>query len=260
MLPTSGTLVCQTELRRVLGIEAAPVAQWMAQAYQQFENILSDKGFPCLFGRRANKSGSCLLLFISRDEERAQLRDGMQAYVKFIHSTALQKRLFSPLIILFEKNDFSSLAHEQAYAWSLLQQLHDDDPGPWPANASKNPETPEWTYHFDGVSFFINMSFPGHVAMKSRALGQHIVFVVNPRENFDEVASAEDESGRRIRQKIRQRIAEYNDGVVPETLGFFGDRNSLEWKQYQLHESGGLALDRCPLHIKVDKTQALRER
>lgn len=222
----------------------------MVKAYRQFEYVLNDKGFPCLFGRRANKSGSCLMLFVSREQEQADLLGGMRAYVAFVRETPLDKRLFSPLIVIFEENGFINLAQEQAHGWAALQRLHDDDHTPWPGTASVNPETPEWTYHFAGLSFFINMSFPRHTAMRSRSLGEHIVFVVNPRENFDEVASAQEESGRRVREKIRQRIADYNDGVVPDTLGFFGDRNSLEWKQYQLYEKGGLALSRCPLHLK----------
>lgn len=258
MLPKSGMLVCQSALRQTLENEAdtARVPQWMITAYRQFEGVVDDKGFPCLFGRRANKSGSCLIVFISREHEQADLQGGMQAYAAFVRSTPLDKRLFSPLIVIFEENSFINLAQEQAHGWAALQRLHEGDSTPWPATASINPETPEWTYHFAGLSFFINMSFPSHTAMRSRSLGKHIVFVVNPRENFDEVASAEDESGRRIRERIRQRIAEYNDGVVPETLGFFGDRNSLEWKQYQLHEEGGLKSSRCPLLIKPLDVQA----
>ncbi|RMN40457.1 hypothetical protein SAMN05444506_107237 [Pseudomonas syringae] len=260
MLPKSEMLLRQSVVRHLQESDTALEMGWRVQAYRQFEQVLSDKGFPCLFGRRANKSGSCLLLFIPCEHEQQALRDGMEEYVKFVNDTPLEDRLFNPLIVIFEKNDFNSLAEEQAYAWATLQQLHDGDRSPWPAKACKDPEVFEWTYHFAGLPMFINMSFPRHSAMKSRSLGGHIVFVVNPRENFDEVASAETESGRKVREKIRQRIADYNNGVVPDTLGFFGDRSSLEWKQYQLYEEGGLGLSRCPLHIKVDKTDHLNER
>ncbi|MFH7489669.1 YqcI/YcgG family protein, partial [Pseudomonas syringae group genomosp. 7] len=77
---------------------------------------------------------------------------------------------------------------------------HNDDRSPWPAGASTDPETFEWTSHFAGLPLFINMSFARHTAMKSSSLGGHIVFVFNPRENFDEVASAETDSGRKIRE------------------------------------------------------------
>ncbi|KPX41892.1 YqcI/YcgG family protein [Pseudomonas syringae pv. tagetis] len=260
MLPKSEMLLRQSVVRRVLESGNALEPGWKVQAYRQFEQVLSDKGFPCLFGRRANKSGSCLLLFIPVEHDRQTLCAGLQEYVRFVNDTPLEERLFNPLIVIFEKNDFNSLAEEQAYAWATLQHLHNDDRSPWPAGASTDPETFEWTYHFAGLPLFINMSFARHTAMKSRSLGGHIVFVVNPRENFDEVASAETDSGRKIRERIRQRIASYNNGVVPDTLGFFGDRNSLEWKQYQLYEEGGLALSKCPLHIKVDKTDHLNER
>jgi len=92
------------------------------------------------------------------------------------------------------------------------------------------------------------MNFPGHERMKSRNLGQHITFVINPRENFDEVADTRSESGRRIRARIRERVHHYNDGVVPDTLGAFGDADNYEWKQYQLQEAGSLNPARCPFH------------
>ncbi|WP_024646013.1 YqcI/YcgG family protein [Pseudomonas syringae] len=260
MLPKSEMLLRQSVVRQLLASDTAIEMGWRVQAYRQFEQVLSDQGFPCLFGRRANKSGSCLLLFIPEKHERQTLCEGLQAYVNFVNETPLEDRLFNPLIVIFEKNDFNTLAEEQAHAWAALQYLHDEDSSPWPAGACTDPETFEWTYHFAGLPLFINMSFPRHTAMKSRSLGGHIVFVINPRENFDQVASAETESGRKIRERIRQRIADYNKGVMPDTLGFFGDRESLEWKQYQLYEKGGLSLSKCPLHIKVNTTDPFSER
>ncbi|WP_236534246.1 YqcI/YcgG family protein, partial [Pseudomonas syringae] len=145
MLPKSEMLLRQSMVRQLLASDTAVEMGWKVQAYQQFEQVLSDKGFPCLFGRRANKSGSCLLLFIPCMHEQQTLRDGMQAYVKFVNDTALEDRLFNPLIVIFEKNDFNSLAEEQAYAWATLQHLHDGDTSPWPAKACTDPEKSEWT-------------------------------------------------------------------------------------------------------------------
>jgi FPC/CPF motif-containing protein YcgG len=101
------------------------------------------------------------------------------------------------------------------------------------------------------MPLFINMSFPAHRQMKSRNLGNAIVFVINPRESFDEVASAQTESGKRIRERIRERVRHYNAGAVPDTLGFFGQEDNFEWKQYQLQEPGSLDLARCPFHTRA---------
>lgn len=161
MLPKSEMLLRQSVVRQLLESDTALEMGWRVRAYKQFEQVLSDKGFPCLFGRRANKSGSCLLLFIPVEQEQQTLCDGMREYVEFVNDTPLEDRLFNPLIVIFEKNDFTSLAEEQAYAWATLQHLHDGDRSPWPAKACTDPEKFEWTYHFAGLPMFINMSFPG---------------------------------------------------------------------------------------------------
>lgn len=62
------------------------------------------------------------------------------------------------------------------------------------------------------------------------------------------MADTRSESGRRIRARIRERVHHYNDGVVPDTLGAFGDADNYEWKQYQLQEAGSLNPARCPFH------------
>jgi hypothetical protein len=43
-------------------------------------------------------------------------------------------------------------------------------------------------------------------------------------------------------------VQHYNDGVMPDTLGFFGEHDNFEWKQYQLQEPGSLNPARCPFH------------
>jgi len=40
-----------------------------------------------------------------------------------------------------------------------------------------------------------------------------------------------------------------NGAPAPKELGFFGDKNNLEWRQYQLTEEGGYYPSTCPLPI-----------
>ena len=88
--------------------------------------------------------------------------------------------------------------------------------------------------------------------MQSRNLGKQVTFVINPRENFDHVAGADSVSGIKIRERIRGRVKQFNDGLSPPTLGFYGDEDSLEWRQYQLEEPGGLYASVCPLKIRFN--------
>ena len=224
---------------------------WMMMALNAFESIVSQDDFPCLFGKKAVNSSSAELLFVSKESEAADFIAGLTSYVKKAESWSLKYRTGKPLIVLFERNDFGSLELEQLYAWSLLQQLHDHDPGPWPEAIPADLHSEHWSFSFLGMPLFINMSFPTHRLMKSRNLGSHIVFVINPRENFEHVAAGNSVSGQRIRARIRSRSEAYNEGIKSQTLGVFGERGSLEIKQYQLEEPGSLSHERCPFRMSL---------
>ncbi len=70
--------------------------------------------------------------------------------------------------------------------------------------------------------------------------------IINPRENFDLVASIETRSGQLIRNKIRSRVVSFNNSPISDDLGFYGDNGNLEWKQYQLKEDGIDRPAQCP--------------
>lgn len=109
-----------------------------------------------------------------------------------------------------------------------------------------DPEHPDWCFCFNGIQLFVNISTRDHKLLRSRNLGGFLTLVINPRENFDAVASVETKSGRLIRKRIRARVAHFNDGLVPPELGFYGQSENREWQQYQLSEAGLDKPTRCP--------------
>jgi FPC/CPF motif-containing protein YcgG len=229
---------------------------WATAALEAFEATVRQECFPCFFGTRSVRSGSFEFLFISEQAPVTDFIAGLGNYIEQTTSWSMKLRIRKPLIILFERNNFSSLAEEQRYAWRLLQQLHDKDPAPWPESIPLDIYNEHWSFSFMGMPLFINMSFPGHQLMKSRNLGTHIVFVINPRENFDYVASGGSQKGQRIRARIRSRSEAYNAGRVSGTLGAFGEHGNLEIKQYQLEEPGSLSHAQCPFHMNLNPTAA----
>jgi len=143
------------------------------------------------------------------------------------------------LLLSLKKNDFLCLEDEHKFCWEQLRILHENDPAAWPSDVPTDPNDSQWTFCFNEEQLFFNMSCPKQLKLKSRNLGRHITFVVNPRKNFDAIASLNSKKGIMVRQTIRNRVKNYNDGFVPSELGFFGDEKNLEWMQYQLHEPEG---------------------
>ena len=99
----------------------------------------------------------------------------------------------------------------------------------------------------NGMPIFCNMSHPGHRVRRSRNLGEHFVFIINPRERFDIVAG-DTPSGRKVRSNIRNRIGRY-DGIshCPQ-LASYG-AGGIEWWQYGIVEDNIERTDKCPFNF-----------
>lgn len=194
------------------------------------------------------KRASLKLLFVSADDHETDLVGGLKSYTAFVRATSVDDRLYSPLVVIFEPTGFQDLASEHAFCWNQLGILHRNDPGAWPSEVPTDPRDSRWSFCFDGLQLFFNMSCPHHLQMRSRTLGERVTFVVNPRENFDRIASVKSKKGVKVRETIRGRVQIYNGGLVPPELGYFGDDQNLEWKQYQLNEPDTTPLQTCPWH------------
>jgi len=155
--------------------------------------------------------------------------------------------------VVFFRQHFQTLKEEQNFAWSQIQILHDNDIQAYPKHIPTNPNRHNWTFCFNKIELFFNVSTPHYEILKNRNLGSYITFVVNPRENFDFVASNETKQGRKMREIIRKRVKNYNSGILPNELGFFGDESKFEWKQYVLNEPNTQAPNKCPLKIRSEK-------
>ncbi|WP_248920623.1 YqcI/YcgG family protein [Pseudomonas entomophila] len=224
---------------------------WTHKTIEHFKETLANPDFPCLFGRKAVIARTCHIIFARAQRLADDIARGLADYVRTVEPLPIKQRIGHPLLVFLETAPDTTLSDQQAMAWDVLRQVHARDPHPWPEAVPQDPHDAHWSFCFAGMPLFINMSFPGHQQMKSRNLGKHIAFVINARESFDEVASAQTESGQRIRARIRDRVRHYNDGVMPDTLGFFGHGDNFEWKQYQLQEPGSLNPARCPFHAQA---------
>lgn len=226
--------------------------RWQRNALDGFAKRVGSEGFPCLFARKACTADSARIVFVECNEagEFDDVLVGLTDYTNFVKNTPLGDRLLSPLVMFFEVSrlDNTSL-HE--LGWQVLNWVHSVDLAPWPEEVAQDPDHHSWCFCFNSVQLFVNMSTPEHQVLRSRNLGDYLTFVINPRENFDAVASIQSRSGRLVRESIRKRVADFNGGTVPEELGFFGDENNREWRQYQLEETNLARPAQCPFPQKT---------
>lgn len=226
-------------------IENINTSSWQLKCLNNFKNILKDKNFPCVFAIKAVYNQTIKLLFV---ENACEIISGLIEYTQFIKNTPYNKRILCPLLVTFKDEHISSIKEAHDKAWNMLQFLHDNDPQEWPHHITMNMQDSGWTFCFNGVELFINISSIYHQNMKSRNLGNKLNFVVNPRKIFDIVANGNEVSGMKMRQMIRNRVKSYNTGLTALSLGSFGDESNFEWKQYQLTETGN-PIETCPLKI-----------
>ena len=226
---------------------------WVNDSITEFESIVSASNFPCLFGKKAFKSKSILVATVKfhANGKYEDLKSSLEQYTNFVKSTPIQDRIWSPLIVFFDEKFFERNNHFDV-AWDALNWVHAQDTEQWPENIPHDPEDPKWAFCFNDVPLFINMSSGGYKILKNRNLGRHLVFVINPRENFDFMASLETKSGVLVREAIRARVVKLNDQPIPAELGFYGDESNREWMQYQLSEEALPRPSKCPFHFSLN--------
>ncbi|MEJ2633119.1 MAG: YqcI/YcgG family protein [Acidihalobacter sp.] len=239
----------QMELRQR---RSMPIS-WQLDAFNLAKGKVSEKGFPCPFGKRAMRNQQVWFGFVdcSTGNAYSELVDILQRYTKLYKASLHPHNLYFPLLISVRSPaEVKTLEDYNNFGWALLQHLHNLDEEPWPEKTPKNPDDSLWSFAFNGMQLFVNISTPMHITRVSRNFGPNLALVINPRENFDYVAG-NTPAGNKVRQKIRERLRDYDGIEVCRNLGTYGVESNLEWKQYAIPDADySVALSKCPIHIK----------
>jgi FPC/CPF motif-containing protein YcgG len=230
-------------------LTAGSLTPWIAQAYEEFRAKVVDAAFPCTFGIIAQRKGDVLFSFIDpRDAttECTLLHRILCKYTDFLRPLAPVAASLRPLAILMPPlglTEFEYFAH----SWSLLEWLTEHDTHPWPARVSRDPDDAAWSFCFGGMPLFINFKTPVHHRRRSRRMAGAYALLVQARDGFDAVAG-DTPNGRRAREVIRRKLAEYDSVPLYPALAHYGRADNREWKQYFVPESNTPLTERCPLH------------
>ncbi len=226
-----------------------PGAPWHKHVLADIaQRLRPPSDFPCTFSQNAFQRGLLLFSFVDgrSGSDLASLRADLCAYVRLSRAWDGRINHAHPLVVAFSRQATGDcdLAGFHAFGWHILQDWHDNDPAPWPDGVARNPQSPFWSMCFDGMPLFVNMSAPAHLRRKSRNLGDHFLFVVNPRERFDLVAGDTPE-GRRVRALIRARAGRYDGMPHAPVLGAY-HAGDLEWPQYGVADDNDTRIGTCP--------------
>jgi FPC/CPF motif-containing protein YcgG len=236
-----------------------PLLPWHKRVHEQLgQRLRQPSSFPCTFSQNAFRKELIFYSFVEKFDSAGAIAAAwdLMAYTDHARGWDGSINTARPLVVAFshEAAQFDNLEDYHAFGWKVLQKWHEFDPAEWPKTVARDPNKPFWSMCFNKTQLFINMSNPLHRVRKSRNLGDHLVFIVNPRERFDIVAGDTPE-GRNIRGHIRRRVEDYDGIPHCHQLGSY-QAGEVEWWQYGIIEQNAERTDRCPFHFREKATVA----
>lgn len=240
-----------TQLELTAPAYAGPV--WHKTVLETLDDKLAKSAaFPCTFSQNAFARQLVRFIFLDAIDPPALTAAARQLeeYVKLSRTWDGRLSTAHPLVVAFSTEAVPPTMTVEEYhacAWKVLQFWHEIDPHPWPEDVGTDPHQPYWSMCFAGMQVFVNVSNPGHISRRSRNLGAHMLFIVNPRERFDIVAGNTPE-GRKVRAQIRSRIESYDNLGHCLQLGSYA-AGEIEWWQYGIIEENRERADRCPFQF-----------
>jgi FPC/CPF motif-containing protein YcgG len=200
--------------------------------------------FPCTFAVAAAKKRTLRFGFINDLDDSSTWAPLMDILAEYLRTYQEGSRDTSLVVFFRPQATVRSLQKYHERFWAVLQYLHEQDPGLWPADVPEDPDDPMWEFGYGGESIFVVCNTPAHTRRRSR-FSPGFVITFQPRWVFE---GLEPESPRGIaaRRVIRKRLREFDGGPPSATLGNYGDPTNREWRQYFLPDRNSDADMGCP--------------
>lgn len=223
---------------------------WQLQAYEAFASKMSDKDnlFPCIPATQGFHLNHFRYGFVSDPRKDTAVTE-LAVILKTYSETSRSTGNLSSLVVLFEtpedlRNSFSVTDYEELF-WSLLNQLSDQDEKEWPDHIPIDPSENAWEFCYHEEQYFVYCGTPAHVNRQSLH-GEVFTLAITPRWVLDEFNTSPI-SSEKVKQKIRQRLADYDTAPAHPELKKYGQEDNFEWKQYFLRDDH-TSLRKCPFH------------
>lgn len=217
--------------------------KWERSAYQAFSEKLSHPTniFPCIPATQGHKMGNFRYAFLQNPSSKKS-RDEFAEILRQYGHIARDTGKFSSLIVFFFETDATTIDDYFMEFWSLLSAIHERDQADWPDHIPSDPYQNKWEFCFDQEPYFIYCATPEHEKRQSRSF-PFMMLAITPRwviQKFNETKSS-----RKVKEGIRQRLAEYDSIEAHVDLNVYGADENFEWKQYFLSDDEQ-SPDKCP--------------
>ncbi|WP_082233099.1 YqcI/YcgG family protein [Halobacillus massiliensis] len=227
-------------------INGKHVPDWLKKEFNTFSRIVTDKTFPCFFGRTGYLRGELRYSYIER-ENWNHLPEAVESFLKLFENPEAKRH---GLFIFVEPEDEEKpLEFYRSQFWDILQYLHEKDRFPWPEDAPEDPDHYLWDFHFGGEPIFTFGNAPAYKQRKTRNLGNSMVLGFQPRKIFQGLEGTE-KGGIMSREKVRERVENWDGLPKHPDISHFGDPDHNEWKQSFIGDDIKPIEGKCPFHHK----------
>ncbi|MBM7585563.1 FPC/CPF motif-containing protein YcgG [Bacillus pakistanensis] len=222
---------------------------WQLDAFNAFLSKMKcmEKKFPCIPATQGFTMNHFRYAFIDDPTKTESVRDLAE---KFSYYTKVSRYTgkYASFIVFFNtpsimRETSSSLQIDQQLFWRILSKLKEYDHVPWPSHIPTNPHHKDWEYCFAGEPYFVYCATPKHIKRNSRSF-PYLMLAITPRWVLNEF-NKNSSLSRKIKNKIRDRLKNYDHLPPHPDLNQYGNVDNFEWKQYFLSDNDS-SLPSCP--------------
>lgn len=221
--------------------------EWFTREFQTFEKTITDKTFPCYFGRTGHLRGELRYAYISQDDW-SNAAEALKDFLALFHDPKHKRHGLFLFVEPFENE--GPLDEYRNQFWDILQYLHQVDDVEWPNEAPKDPDHYLWDFRYAGEPIFAFGNTPAYKQRKTRDLGNAMVIGFQPRLIFQGLEGTE-KGGIMSREKVRERVEKWDNLPTHPDISHFGDPTHNEWKQFFIGDDSEPILGKCPFQHKA---------
>lgn len=222
---------------------------WLLREYRTFHKTVTDKTFPCYFGMNGELKGELRYAYVTQDDW-SHLPAALKSFLALFNEPNHKRHGLFVFVEPFEVE--GSLENYRQQFWEILQYLHEVDEVEWPAESPRDSEHYLWDFHFHGEPIFVFGNAPAYKQRKTRDLGNAMVIGFQPRRIFEGLKGTEP-GGIMSREKVRKRVAVWDQLPKHPDISHFGDPTHHEWKQFFIGDDVKPIQGKCPFIHKGTK-------